>query len=176
MFEALSTENIWIFGPIVSNDIYVDFSKLFVTILLLVIMNFFISYFLKNPQDRKVEHVLLLTLFLLFIFLFTAASNFIVAAVSLTGASLCVYPFFLLPKGMNPCLEAGMKYYLLSTVSTLFFIGGIIFLLFNYGVVDFSNIRLFSSSTNTKTTALAVMISFLLIGLGFKISAFPTHS
>ncbi len=165
-------------GPVVSSDIYLHCGKLVLTIMTMVIINFYIIYFDKNRRDARVEYSFLLALFLLFVFFFLAANDFFTAIISLAGASLCIYPFILLANGSKAGLEASTKYYILSTSSTLILLFGVIALLYSYDSIEFINIRLAGfEATHTYGGPLKfVFLSLFLIGFGFKISSFPVYT
>src|SRR5262244_3047464 len=66
--------------------------------------------------------------------------------------------------------ESAMKYFLLGSFATAFFLYGIAFV---YGVTGTTNLVQMASATNTSSTMLKLGFALILIGLGFKVAAAP---
>ena len=103
-----------------------------------------------------------------------SAADFVMIFVSLELVTISFYVLVAYMRRNNPSLEAGVKYLILSALSTGFFVYGITWI---FGVTGQTNLaRIGDALTRlpaANETALLFGLALLLVGLGFKIAAVP---
>jgi proton-translocating NADH-quinone oxidoreductase chain N len=109
--------------------------------------------------------------------LFPAANNLLTMFVALEVLSLPLYLLCGLARRRRLLSqEAAMKYFLLGSFSSAFFLFGVAMLYGFAGSVQLSAIATAAASNTTATTLLYAGLALLGIGLLFKIGAVPFHS
>jgi len=88
---------------------------------------------------------------------------------TLVGFSLGIYVFVLSKFEYHTAREAGSKYFYLSAISAGLILFGILMYYLAFGHIQIENM----ATKNTPTVAL--MLTFLLFGLMFKLAAYPGH-
>lgn len=113
-----------------------------------------------------------LTLFALSGMLFSASSNdFMMLFVSLELITVTFYVLNSYQRSRLKSLEAGVKYLILGAMSTAFTLFGIALVYGTSGTTNFD--ELFKLDAMDKAPLFVLGVFLVLIGLGFKISAFP---
>lgn len=167
-----------LFGGYSVTSPYVGFVKL-----LIVFTGRFIlvesGRYLSNHKRSLLEYPIVLSTAILFM-LFLVGSNHLVSAfLSLVGFSLNLYVLILIDASSAVAREAGVKYFYLSTISSGLILYGIFLLYVVLGTGRFYEMQqalaLVVTSTGAENNLLQLAISFILIGLFFKLSAFPGH-
>lgn len=114
-----------------------------------------------------------LTLFALAGMMFTAsATNFAAMFVALEVVTITFYVLTSFQRGNVLSLEAGVKYLIMGGLSSAFMVFGIAFVYGGTGHFGFVDIFQ-KSSTLTQNPLFLVGLLFVLVGLCFKIAAFP---
>jgi len=72
-------------------------------------------------------------------------------------------------------IEAGLKYFLLGAFASGFLLYGIAFIYGTFGSVQFDKIAVIISAEQYEIHYLAIGLGLIVIGLSFKIAAFPFH-
>lgn len=135
--------------------------------------------YLRSHSRHLLEYPVTLTLAVLFMLLLVSAGHLISAFLALVGFSLNLYVLILFDATTAVAREAGVKYFYLSTISSGLMLYGIflIFLITGTGhFLDISQIL----ATEGELVAIAepllqLALTFLFVGLFFKLSAFPGH-
>jgi NADH-quinone oxidoreductase subunit N len=105
--------------------------------------------------------------------MFAASSNDLVLAfVSVELISVTFYVLVSFQRGRMASLEAGVKYLILSALSAAFLIYGIALVFGSAGTTNFDGLD-HLSATLALNKAFSLGLLLILIGLAFKISAFP---
>lgn len=134
---------------------------------------------LKPRKIGSVEYPIIMILALLFMLLLVGSSHLISGFLALVGFSLNLYVLILFDASRAVAREAGVKYFYLSTLSSGLMLYGIFMIFLVLGTGQFHEIgQLLSTNANLLGYAsglLSVGLSFLLVGLFFKLSAFPGH-
>ncbi len=106
--------------------------------------------------------------------LMTSATELLVVFIGLEISSISTYIMAGFRKGNAPGAESSLKYFLLGSFATAFFLYGIALA---FGATASTSIPVIAARiATTDTPALAFLaLGMILIGLGFKVSAAPFH-
>ena len=106
--------------------------------------------------------------------LMTSATELLVVFIGLEISSIATYIMAGFRKGNAPGSESSLKYFLLGSFATAFFLYGIALA---FGATASTSIPVIAARiATTDTPALAFLaLGMILIGLGFKVSAAPFH-
>lgn len=111
--------------------------------------------------------------------LLVGAGNLITAFITLVGFSLNLYVLVLFDATAAVAREAGVKYFYLSTISSGLLIYGVflLFLITSSGNLAESGQLLVTHGEllRSSSSLLELAVALILIGLFFKLSAFPGH-
>lgn len=159
-------------------DFYSSAIKLAIVLTTMLIL--FSSYdYLYNVTRVRIEYPVLVVFSMLFLFLLTSSYNFVSMFISIVGFSLNLYVLLLLDK--HPAArEAGIKYFYLSTYSTGLLLFGIFLIYFIFHSTNFFILKMASQKAIVLTSPFLsnltfMAITFLIMGLFFKLAAFPCH-
>lgn len=135
--------------------------------------------YMRNHSRHLLEYPLVFVLAILFMLLLVGAGHLISAFMALVGFSLNLYVLVLFDAPTAMAREAGIKYFYLSAFSSGLMLYGIFLLFLVTGTGHFSEMGQFLATQpeifGTGRALLEYGILFLLIGLFFKLSAFPGH-
>ena len=106
--------------------------------------------------------------------LMSCSTELLMVFVGLEISSISTYIMAGFRKGQAPGTESSLKYFLLGSFATAFFLYGIAL---TFGATGSTNITVVAAALpHTNTPVLAVLaIAMIIIGLGFKVSAAPFH-
>ena len=135
--------------------------------------------YVNGHSRHLLEYPLVLTLAVLFMLLLVGSGHLISAFLTLVGFSLNLYVLVLFDATAAVAREAGIKYFYLSTISS----GLILYSLFLLFLVTGTNHifeigQILASQTELLLAAadlLQLAVTLLLVGIFFKLSAFPGH-
>jgi NADH-quinone oxidoreductase subunit N len=128
-----------------------------------------------SPLSTAQFHSLLL-LTLIGMILLASGTNFVVLFIGLEILSLSIYVLAAFAKGDPLSAESGMKYFLLGSFASAFFLYGVAFVYGATGSIQLNAVAEAVANTgfaNQKYLYLGLV--FLLVGYGFKISLAPFH-
>ncbi len=104
--------------------------------------------------------------------LMSSAVELLLVFIALEISSISTYILAALRKRTGKSTEAGLKYFLLGSFATAFFLYGIALTFGATGTTNISEVA--AALTNTATPGFAwLAVAMVLIGLGFKVSAAP---
>jgi len=140
-----------------------------VTVTLLGSLNYF-----EKPGTHAGEYFALICFGATGMMFMTSAVELLMVFVGLEISSISTYILAGFRKGKATASEASLKYFLLGSFATAFFLYGIALL---FGATGSTNIGVISAALpHTAMPVLGLLaIAMLLIGLGFKVSAAPFH-
>lgn len=104
-----------------------------------------------------------------------SAADFIMVFVSLELVTIGFYVLVAYMRRSALCLEAGVKYLVLGALSTGFLVYGITWIYGMTGQTNFAAISAVLSSGQVPAVPLMLGVLLVLVGLGFKVAAFPFH-
>ena len=158
---------------------YSIFLKLLLSLTTLTILEFLPGYI--NYKNRHFfELPLIFSLASFFMFFLISANHLFVGVLLLMGFSINLY-ILILFESLNPLVrEAGIKYFYLSAFSSGLIIMGVFLLMFVFKTGTFASINfILTAQTSYFIGRSEIFIVFgltlMLIGLLFKLSAFPGH-
>lgn len=135
--------------------------------------------YMENHSRHLLEYPLVLVLAILFMLLLIGAGHLISAFLALVGFSLNLYVLILFDAPTAVAREGGIKYFYLSTFSSGLILYGVFLMFFVLGTGHFREIgQLLATSPELLGNGQYLLqygILFLLVGLFFKLSAFPGH-
>jgi NADH-quinone oxidoreductase subunit N len=156
-------------GSFVEDPLALFFKRFFIVAAILVL---FLSAEFSDRLAGVSEYYSLI-LFALAGMLFAASSNdFAMLFVSIELITITFYVLVSFQRGRLVSLEAGVKYLILGALSSAFLVFGIALIWGTTGKFNFSDLAQVSGQfLDNKIFLLGVL--FVLVGLGFKIAAFP---
>ena len=179
MPNSFSSEATVIFGFVLINCWYTKISKLVILCLTVIVL-----YISKNrlisgyKLNCAIELPLVVGFSLLFMFFLTSTYDFFGVYLALEGLGLTLYVLAGILNQSVISIESAIKYFSLGAISSGILLFGICYLFGLVGSLDFLAVQLFLSSSIQNFSLLLelkVSILFILIGLLFKLSAFPCH-
>ena len=120
----------------------------------------------------KIEYPILLLSSILGMLVMISSNDLIVFYMGLELQSLALYVLASFNKRSLLSSEAGVKYFVLSALSTGLLLYGCSLI---YGFTGSTNFDLIAENLNSDNYLLTFGIVFILVGLSFKISAVPFH-
>ena len=158
------------------NDSYkIDYFSSFMKILTLCSGIFVLitsSRYLKIFKIFKIEYSILILCSILGMMVMISANDLIVFYIGLELQSLALYVLACFNRDQVKSSEAGLKYFVLSALSSGLLLYGCSLI---YGFTGSTNFITISENINSTQFGLTFGIVFILVGLAFKISAVPFH-
>lgn len=161
-------------GAFINDGLALFFKRFFLVAAILVL--FIAAEFSGKFAAGAVAEFYSLIVFVLAGMLFAASSNdFAMLFVSIELITITFYVLVSYQRGKLISLEAGVKYLILGALSSAFMIFGIALIWGTTGELNFGKIADFISKNPDFETSKIFLLGVLLVlvGLGFKISAFP---
>ena len=144
--------------------------------ILILIGTFFIliitQNFIKETKINYFEYSLVLLLSVLGMFIMISANDLILFYLGLELQSLSLYILASLNRDNLKSNEAGLKYFILSSLASGLLLYGCSLL---YGFSGSTNFEVISASTSKENVGTVFAMVFILVGLAFKVSAVPFH-
>ena len=157
------------------NSYKIDYLSTFMKVLLylsgIFVMLSSSKYLILN-QIFKIEYPILLLSSILGMSIMISSNDLIVFYMGLELQSLALYVLASFQKENPLSAESGLKYFVLSALSSGLLLYGCSLI---YGYAGSTNFDIISSNINSVNYGLTLGIVFILVGLAFKISAVPFH-
>ena len=147
----------------------------FFKILILLSTLFVILITQEYIKDKKLnffEYPLLILLSILGMFIMISSNDLILFYLGLEMQSLSLYILASIDRDNLRSSEAGIKYFILSALSSGLLLYGCSLL---YGFSGSTNFEIIQQNITTTSTGVVFAMVFILVGLAFKISAVPFH-
>ena len=128
--------------------------------------------YLKTFMIYKIEYPVLILSSVLGMMVMISSNDLIVFYMGLDLQSLALYVLATFNRDQIKSSEAGLKYFVLSALSSGLLLYGCSLI---YGFSGSTNFNVISNQLNTNEYVLTFGIVFILVGLAFKISAVPFH-
>ena len=128
--------------------------------------------YLKTFKLFKIEYPVLILSSVLGMMVMISSNDLIVFYMGLELQSLALYVLATFNRDQLQSSEAGLKYFVLSALSSGLLLYGCSLI---YGFSGSTNFDIISSQLNSNEYVLTFGIVFILVGLAFKISAVPFH-
>ena len=130
------------------------------------------SDFLKNQKIYKIEYPILILCSILGMMVMISSHDLIVFYLGLELQSLALYVLAAFNRDNVLSSESGLKYFVLSALSSGLLLYGCSLI---YGFTGSTNFDVIALNTTRVPYGLTFGIVFILVGLAFKISAVPFH-
>jgi NADH-quinone oxidoreductase subunit N len=130
------------------------------------------SAYLKSFKIYKIEYPVLILSSVLGMMVMISSNDLMVFYMGLELQSLALYVLATFNRDQLKSSEAGLKYFVLSALSSGLLLYGCSLI---YGFSGSTNFNIISSQLNSNEYVLTFGIVFILVGLAFKISAVPFH-
>jgi NADH-quinone oxidoreductase subunit N len=130
------------------------------------------SAYLKSFKIYKIEYPVLILSSVLGMMVMISSNDLMVFYMGLELQSLALYVLATFNRDQLKSSEAGLKYFVLSALSSGLLLYGCSLI---YGFSGSTNFNIISGQLNSNEYVLTFGIVFILVGLAFKISAVPFH-
>ncbi len=160
-----------LFGNGYKIDFMSSFMKLLITISGIFVM-LSSSRYLKVIKIFKIEYPILLLSSILGMLIMISSNDLIVFYMGLELQSLALYVLASFDRDNKLSSESGLKYFVLSALSSGLLLYGCSLI---YGFAGSTNFDEISANIDQVQYGLTLGIVFILVGLAFKISAVPFH-
>ena len=161
---------------LIFNESYkIDYLSNFIKILIVISTLFVLltsSQYLKSIKIYNVEYPILILSSILGMMVMVSSNDLIVFYMGLELQSLALYVLATFNRDEIKSSEAGLKYFVLSALSSGLLLYGCSLI---YGFTGSTNFNVIANQLNSNEYALTFGIVFILVGLAFKISAVPFH-
>ena len=169
--ETFGIEEMILFNGSVIIDYLSSFMKI-VTLLAAFLSLVISSNYLKSFKIFKIEYPILILSSVLGMMIMISSNDLIVFYMGLELQSLALYVLATFNRDEIKSSEAGLKYFILSALSSGLLLYGCSLI---YGFSGSTNFNVIASQLNSDQYTLTFGIVFILVGLAFKISAVPFH-
>ena len=169
--ETSSINRITLFN----NSVVIDYMASLMKIITLVgafLVLLISSSYLKTFKIFKIEYPILMLCAVLGMMVMISSNDLMVFYMGLELQSLALYVLATFNRDQLKSSEAGLKYFVLSALSSGLLLYGCSLI---YGFSGSTNFDVISTQLNSKEYVLTFGIVFILVGLAFKISAVPFH-
>ena len=169
--ETLGIEGALLFN----NSVIIDYLSSFMKIVTLLGGLFVLaisSNYLKIFKIFKIEYPILILSSILGMMVMISSNDLIVFYMGLELQSLALYVLASFNRDQLKSSEAGLKYFVLSALSSGLLLYGCSLI---YGFTGSTNFNIISEQLKSSEYVLTFGIVFILVGLAFKISAVPFH-
>ena len=169
--ETLGIQETLLFNSSIVIDYLSSFMKI-VTLLAAFLVLVISSNYLKTLKIFKIEYPILILSSVLGMMIMISSNDLIVFYMGLELQSLALYVLATFNRDQLKSSEAGLKYFVLSALSSGLLLYGCSLI---YGFTGSTNFNVIANQLNSNEYAITFGIVFILVGLAFKISAVPFH-
>mgnify|MGYP001360697747 FL=1 len=169
--ETFTVNRITLFNDSVVIDYMASLMKI-ITLLGAFLVLIISSNYLKTFKIFKIEYPILILSSVLGMMVMISSNDLMVFYMGLELQSLALYVLATFNRDQLKSSEAGLKYFVLSALSSGLLLYGCSLI---YGFSGSTNFDIISSQLNSNEHVLTFGIVFILVGLAFKISAVPFH-
>ena len=169
--ETLGINEVKLFNKSIIIDYFSSLMKI-LTILSAFLVLAISSNYLKIFKIFKIEYPILILSSVLGMMIMISSNDLIVFYMGLELQSLALYVLATFNRDQLKSSEAGLKYFILSALSSGLLLYGCSLI---YGFTGSTNFNIIAEQLNSSEYALTFGIVFILVGLAFKISAVPFH-
>ncbi len=158
-----------------NNSVVIDYMSSLMKIITLIgafLVLVISSNYLKTFKIFKIEYPILILSSVLGMMVMISSNDLIVFYIGLELQSLALYVLATFNRDQLKSSEAGLKYFVLSALSSGLLLYGCSLI---YGFSGSTNFDVISNQLNSTNYVLTFGIVFILVGLAFKISAVPFH-
>ena len=154
-----------------TRDAFANFFKILILVASLFVLNSSKNFILDHKLD-KFEYPIIILMSILGMFFMVSANDIILFYLGLELQSLSLYILASIDRDNLRSSESGIKYFVLSALSSGLLLYGCSLL---YGFTSSTNFDLIANQLNKENTGAVFAMVFILVGSAFKISAVPFH-
>ena len=154
-----------------TRDAFSNYFKILILLSSLFVLNSSKNFIVENKLD-KFEYPIIILLSILGMFFMVSANDLILFYLGLELQSLSLYILASIDRDNLRSTESGIKYFVLSALSSGLLLYGCSLL---YGFTGSTNFDLIANQLNKENTGAVFAMVFILVGLAFKVSAVPFH-
>ena len=169
--ETFSVNRVTIFKDSVVIDHMSSLMKIITLLGAFLVLTISTNY-LKTFKLFKIEYPVLILCSVLGMMIMISSNDLIVFYMGLELQSLALYVLATFNRDQLQSSEAGLKYFVLSALSSGLLLYGCSLI---YGFSGSTNFDIISNQLNSNEYVLTFGIVFIIVGLAFKISAVPFH-
>ena len=169
--ETLGIDETLLFNNSIIIDYLSSFMKI-ITLLAAFLVLVISSNYLRIFKIFKIEYPILILSSVLGMMIMISSNDLIVFYMGLELQSLALYVLATFNRDQLKSSEAGLKYFVLSALSSGLLLYGCSLI---YGFTGSTNFNIISDQLNSNEYATTFGIVFILVGIAFKISAVPFH-
>ncbi len=163
--------SIKIFSESFIRDSFANFIKI-----LILLASIFVllssQLFIKDNNIAKFEYPVIILLSILGMFFMVSSNDLILFYLGLELQSLALYILAAIDRDNIRSTESGVKYFVLSALSSGLLLYGCSLL---YGFTGSTNFEIINSQLDPENIGSIFAMVFILVGLSFKVSAVPFH-
>ena len=152
-------------------DKFSNFFKVLILISTLFVLNSS-KVFIFDNKINKFEYPIIILISILGMFFMVSSNDLILFYLGLEMQSLALYILASIDRDNTRSTESGLKYFVLSALSSGLLLYGCSLL---YGFTGETNFEQIANLLNKENTGSIFAMVFILVGLAFKISAVPFH-
>tara|TARA_B100001741_G_scaffold240829_1_gene201865 strand:- start:879 stop:2294 length:1416 start_codon:yes stop_codon:yes gene_type:complete len=152
-------------------DSFSNYFKILILISSLFVLNSSKNFITENNLD-KFEYPIIILLSILGMFFMVSSNDLILFYLGLELQSLSLYILAAIDRDNLRSSESGIKYFVLSALSSGLLLYGCSLL---YGFTGSTNFDLIANQLTKENVGAVFAMVFILVGLAFKVSAVPFH-
>ena len=152
-------------------DAFSNFFKILILVSSLFVLNSSKNFIIDNKL-AKFEYPIIILLSILGMFFMVSSNDIILFYLGLELQSLSLYILASIDRDNLKSTESGIKYFVLSALSSGLLLYGCSLL---YGFTGSTNFDLIADELGKENTGAVFAMVFILVGLAFKVSAVPFH-
>ncbi len=152
-------------------DAFSNFFKILILVASLFVLNSSKTFIQDNKID-KFEYPIIILISILGMFFMLSSNDLILFYLGLELQSLALYILASIDRDNLRSSESGIKYFVLSALSSGLLLYGCSLL---YGFTGSTNFELIADQLDRENVGAVFAMVFILVGLAFKISAVPFH-
>ena len=154
-----------------TRDTFSNFFKILILVSSLFVLNSS-KNFILDKKLAKFEYPIIILLSILGMFFMVSSNDIILFYLGLELQSLSLYILASIDRDNLKSSESGIKYFVLSALSSGLLLYGCSLL---YGFTGTTNFDLIAGELGKENTGAVFAMVFILVGLAFKVSAVPFH-
>ena len=154
-----------------TRDAFSNFFKILILVSSLFVLNSS-KNFILDKNLAKFEYPIIILLSILGMFFMVSSNDIILFYLGLELQSLSLYVLASIDRDNLKSSESGIKYFVLSALSSGLLLYGCSLL---YGFTGSTNFDLIADELGKENTGAVFAMVFILVGLAFKVSAVPFH-
>lgn len=179
--EDLLISNLAIGNYFIINDYLSFIVKLIICLMSIVFLLIINIVFIDEPVNNNCEYVVLIIISILGSLLLCSSNDLMLAYLAIELQSIAFYIMAAFKKNSNYSVESGLKYFIIGSLSSVFFLFGSSLIYGCVGSLNFNDLNMFLSLSSidnflfNKLNLVYIGFIILCISLFIKLAAAPFH-